>query len=219
MRVGRAFARDGFPMIVAVSGHLGMSHLLAMESAARRVSRRYGVTMIAPVASVWRKAVQSQVLAEACAALPEPITGAALEGLLRGYHAGALETSLMLHVHPELVHPDFRQLARVRSWQFARWRSWTRERWSGYVGDPALARADFGRLLLLTIATLGANLIERAMAGETLAREEVMPLTNGMGRLALRGSLALGVVGLAGALAGFCLRVWRQEKRAKGDVA
>jgi creatinine amidohydrolase/Fe(II)-dependent formamide hydrolase-like protein len=219
MRVGKALARDGFSVIVAVSGHLGLSHMLAMETAARKVSRRYGVKMIAPVASVWRKTVQSQELKAACAALSEPITGLALEALLRGHHGGALETSLMLHAHPELVHPKFRTLARVRIREFVRWRSWTRERWPGYVGDPAMARADFGRLLLMTVATLGADLVARVMAGDALTRGEVTPLTSWLGRLTLRAALVLGTVGLAGGLAGFCLRVWRQGRRTRGDSA
>jgi len=219
VRVGRAFARDGFPVIVAISGHLGLSHILAMEAASRKVSRRYGVRMIAPVASVWRQAVQSQELKAACAALPEPITGPALAALLRGHHGGALETSLMLHVHPELVHPAFRNLARVRIRHFARWRSWTRERWPGYVGDPAMARADFGHVMLTTIAALGADLIARVMAGDALADGEVMPLTGWLERLTLRAGLALGAVGLAGGLASFWLRVWRQGRRTKGDSA
>lgn len=212
MRVGGAFARDGFRVIVAVSGHLGLSHMLAMETAAQRVSRRYGVTMIAPVASVWRKAVQSQALVEACAALPEPITGAALKSLLHSHHSGALETSLMLYIHPELVHPEFGRLARVRLRQFARWRSWTRENWPGYMGDPAQARADFGGLMLTTIATLGADLVARLVAGGTLARAEMAPLTSLVGRLMLGGSLALGAVGAAASL---WFRVVRQAKRGR----
>jgi len=212
LRVGRAFARDGFRWVVVISGHLGMSHLLAMETAAQKVSRRYGVTMIAPVASVWRSALSNQALVEQSAELPEPITGPALEAFLHSHHAGALETSLMLHVRPELVQPEFRQLERIGVGRFLRWRGWTREQWPGYVGEPALARADFGRVMLATIASQGANLIARAVRGDVLAHEEVAPLTRGLGRTARRGSLVFGVVGVAGGLAGFCFRLRRRGR-------
>ncbi len=215
MRMGRAFARDGFRFIVAVSGHMGMSHLLAMETAARKVSRRYGVQMIAPVASVWRSALHNEALVEQCAGLPEPIIDKALEALLHGHHAGALETSLMLHLCPELVQPEFRSLDHIGPGQFLRWRGWTRERWAGYVGAPALARADFGKIMLATIATLGADLVARVVEGDDPAFEEMFPLTRGVGRAALRGSLLFGAVGVAGGLASVWLRLRRRRWRLR----
>jgi creatinine amidohydrolase len=198
MHVGRAFARDGFRFIVAISGHMGKGHLLAMETAARKVSRRYGVNMVAPVASVWRSALRDGALAEQCAALDEPIIGKGLDVLLRGHHAGALETSLMLHVRPELVQPEYQRLKHIGPGQFVRWRGWTRERWAGYVGEPSLARADFGQIMLATIAAQGADLVARLVRGDTPAFGEVFPLTRDMGRVARRGSLILGAVGMAG---------------------
>src|ERR1051326_1247030 len=120
MRIGRAFARDGFRHIVAMSGHMGLSHLLALETAARQVSRRYGVNMIAPVATVWRSALRDDALVEQCASLPEPITGKTLALFLKSHHGGTLETSLMLHLHPELVQPEFRDLRRIRPDQLVR---------------------------------------------------------------------------------------------------
>ena len=212
MRMGRAFARDGFRYMVAVSGHMGLSHLLAMETAARQVSRRYGVQMIAPVASVWRSALRDAALVEQCAALPEPITGKTLDLLLKGHHAGALETSLMLHLHPELVQPEFRRLRRIRPAQLVRWRGWTRERWAGYMGDPALARADFGQMFLTTIASLGADLVARMVRAAGPPSDEAFLLTREVGRIALRGSLILGVISVAGGLAGFWLRVQRRGR-------
>jgi creatinine amidohydrolase len=215
MRMGRAFARDGFRFIVAVSGHLAMSHLLAMETAARKVSQRYGVQMIAPVASILRSAQRDPLLVEQCAGLPEPITGKVLASLLHEHHAGALETSLMLAIRPDLVQTEFQRLGAIGPGQFARWRGWTRERWAGYVGEPALARADFGHMMLTTLATLGADLVARIVQGDDPAFEELFPLTRGMGRAALRGSLVLGIVGTAGGLASFWVRLRRRGRRLR----
>jgi creatinine amidohydrolase len=215
MRIGRALARDGFRFIVAVSGHMGLSHLLAMEAAARKVSRRYGVSMIAPVASVWRSALRDAALVEQCAALPEPITGKVLDLLLNGHHAGALETSLMLHLHPELVQPEFRRLPRIRPTQLMRWRGWTREHWAGYVGAPALARADFGQIMLTTLAALGADLVARMVRGDAPTTAEAFTLTRDVGRVAVRGWLLLGVLGAAGGLFSFWLRGQRRGRRLR----
>ncbi len=214
MYIGRAFARDGFRFIVVVSGHLGLTHLLAMETAARKVSRRYKINMVAPVASVWHSLMRDEGLVEQCAALHEPITGKGLEVLLKGHHAGALETSLMLHVHPDLVQSDYRHLRHIGPGQFLRWRGWTRERWAGYMGEPALARADFGQLVLAAIVRLAADLVARVVKGDAPAFDETFLLSRDMGRIALRGSLVLGALGVVGALTGFWLRVWRPGGRA-----
>jgi creatinine amidohydrolase len=215
MRIGRAFARDGFRYVVALSGHMGMSHLLALETAARSVSRRYGMSMLAPVASVWRSAVRAPALVEACANLPEPITGKTLDQFLKGYHAGTLETSLMLHVHPELVQPEYQRLGRIRPTDLVRWRGWTRERWVGYVGAPALARADFGQIMLTTLATLGADLVSQVVQGKVPPTAAPLALTRDVGRVALRGSLLLGLIGVAGGLLGFWLRVQKRGERLR----
>lgn len=215
MRIGRAFARDGFRYVVALSGHMGMSHLLALETAARKVSRRYGISMIAPVASVWRSAMHHPALAEACANLPEPITGKTLELFLRDHHAGTLETSLMLHLHPELVQPEYQRLRRIRPVELARWRGWTRERWVGYVGAPALARADFGKLMLTTLATLGADLVAQVVQGKVLPAAVSVVLTRDVGRVALRGSLLLGLIGAASGLLSFWLRVHKRGEHRR----
>ncbi len=203
LRMGKAFARDGFRYIVVMSGHLGLSHLLAMEWAARKISKRCGIKMIALGASVFQGALRSQALVEQCASLAEPVTGPALDALLRTHHAGALETSLMLHLHPDLVHPEFRQLKPIRLWHLLRWRGWTRARWPGYMGEPALARADLGRLVLAVATTRGAGLVSRMVAGDHLPCEEVTPLTRAINRVALRASLAALVLGGVSVLVGF----------------
>ncbi len=207
LRMGRAFARDDFRCIVAISGHLGFSHLMAMEMAAHRISKRYGVRMMALGATLFQQVLRSQTLVDECARLPEPLTGAALKVALHAHHAGALETSLMLHLHPELVQSEFRQLVPIAPWQLVRWRGWTREHWPGYVGDPARARADLGRLVLEIAAVRGADLVVRLAAGEKLAEHQVNPLLYGAGRVARRVSLALGAASLTGMLVGLGLHL------------
>lgn len=215
MRMGRAFARDGFRYIVAISGHMGMSHLLALETAASKVSRRYGISMIAPVASVWRSAMRHPALVEACANLSEPITGKTLDVFLKDHHAGTLETSLMLYLHPELVQPEYQRLGRIRPAELVRWRGWTRERWVGYVGAPALARADFGQVMLNTLATLGTDVVAQVVQRSVPPAAVSFALTRDVGRVALHGSLLLGVIGATGGLLSFWLRVQKRSERLR----
>lgn len=206
LRVGRAFARDGFRYLVTISGHLALSQLMTMERTARKISKRYGVQMIALGTSVFRSALRSPELLQACAELPEPLSKKALESLVRTHHAGALETSLMLHLQPDLVQPGFRQLEPIGPLRLVRWRGWTREHWPGYVGEPAKARADLGQVVLAAAAERGADLVARLVAGDALSPEEVAPLTRGASRIALGASLALGIVSLVSALVGVGFR-------------
>lgn len=206
LRMGRAFARDGFRYIVTMSGHLALSQLMTMERTARKISKRYGIQMIALGASVFRSALRSPELLQACAGLSEPISKVTLESLARTHHAGALETSLMLHLRPDLVQPEFRQLEPISPWRFVRWRGWTREHWPGYIGEPAQARADLGRAVLAAAADCGADLVARVMAGDMVLPEEVAPLTRGASRIVFGASLALGVVSLVSALVGVGFR-------------
>jgi hypothetical protein len=125
---------------------------------------------------------------------------------VRPHHAGALETSVMLHLRPDLVQPGFRQLEPIGPLRLVRWRGWTREHWPGYIGEPAQARADLGRAVLAAAAERGADLVARVVAGDTLLPEEVAPLTRGASRMVFGASLALGVVSLVSALVGVGFR-------------
>lgn len=206
LRMGRAFARDGFRYVVAVSGHLALSQLMALDRAARKTSKRYDIQMIALGMTVFRSALRSPELLQACAELPEPLSRGALESLAHAHHGGALETSLMLHLRPDLVHPGFRQLESIGPLRLARWRGWTREHWPGYIGEPAQARADLGRVVLAATADRGADLVARLITGEALLPEEAVPLAQGTRHSVFKASLALGVVSLVSALVGVGFR-------------
>jgi hypothetical protein len=98
--------------------------------------------------------------------------------LLKASHAGTLETSIMLHLHPELVRPRYRDLPRLKRSAMLGWRGRTPTRWQGYVGSPALAEAEWGALATDRLGELGARLVIRlvdegrsaAKAGRLLPR-------------------------------------------------
>ena len=78
----------------------------------------------------------------------------------------------MLAIAPRTGAASLRASGPIGPGQFFRWRGWTRERWAGYVGEPALARADFGKIMLARIARQGAERLARMVKGETPALEE-----------------------------------------------
>jgi len=91
-----------------------------------------------------------------------------------GDHAGEAETSLMMHLHPELVRPlSEAGLGQAKSWKLAAiqegW-AWAPRQWSKVtedtgVGDPSLATAAKGELFLnLVTEKIAGYLVELAAA-------------------------------------------------------
>jgi creatinine amidohydrolase len=163
LALGRSLARDGFRNIVVVSGHLGLTHLIALQRAAARVSRRFGVTMLAPSVDVARTVLRGAEDGALFAECDPPLTADELRAVMTFHHAGMLETSLMLHLHPDLVHPDYRLLPPRGRSAYLGWSGRTPGRFQGYVGQPASARADVGAAVVTALAFAAADLVERRL--------------------------------------------------------
>jgi len=215
VRCGAAMAREGFRYIVVVSGHLGPSHLAALEEAAERVSRRYHVKMIAPVGPTMQATLRGQFLTQFNREMERPVSQEEMRAIVSDDHAGALETSIMLALHPELVKDGFKDLRPVQLRDLLRWKGWLRARWAGYLGNPAYSRADVGQAAIEAIAEVSADLVLRAMAGEdimaAMRAASRWPLWR-IWRSDFRRNVKLGTLGLAAASTG--LVAWRTARRA-----
>ncbi|NOY80395.1 MAG: creatininase family protein [Kiritimatiellaeota bacterium] len=127
----------GFRKIALVSGH--GNHDGAVRVAARRAADACG---IGPGVVFPHAFVSDLIRTQACAGIPGSC------------HAGEMETSVMLHLAPELVDLEsapagdsLRQAAPFSSNQ-AFVSTWTRQKSSsGVYGDPTVATAAFGELL------------------------------------------------------------------------
>lgn len=207
--LGRALARDGFRTIVVLSGHMGLTHLLALESAAAYVTRRFGVAMLAPSLVIGRATLGDIESGALFAGLEPAPTAAELRALARFDHGGLLETSVMLHLRADLVRPEYRSLpARGRA-AYLGWRGRTPGRFQGYVGQPAGARADVGAALVAALTQSAADLVERAVEGQ-MARP-VERIAGGSVRRRAVPLAVLGALGLAGTSVGLVLR-WLPQR-------
>jgi creatinine amidohydrolase len=139
--VGAELARCGFRRLVLMNGHGGQIGLL--EVAARELRASHPRLAVLPC-FLWRG------LKDAASLIPDPERQ-------QGLHAGLAETSLMLHLAPELVGPErqadglYPRLAPPSGWD---WEGAAPTAWltgeisaSGVIGDPAGATAELGRLL------------------------------------------------------------------------
>ena len=139
--VGAELARCGVRRVVLLNGHGGQIGLL--EVAARELRASQPTLTVLPC-FLWRG------LGDRVSLIPEPERS-------QGLHAGLAETSLMLHLAPQLVGPvwkpdgpDPRQ-APPEGWS---WEGGAPAAWltgeisaSGVIGDPSGATAELGRHL------------------------------------------------------------------------
>lgn len=150
--IGRSLARAGLRKLVIFNSHGGQPQIV--DLAARRLRVERGLLVVQ--ADWWRLAPPAGVLP--AGTLPE-------EELRHGIHAGAVETSMMLFLRPDLVRrerfADFRSAS--ADWS-ARYRhlnalgavpfAWMAQdlNASGACGDPRLATADLGERLVSAAA-------------------------------------------------------------------
>jgi creatinine amidohydrolase len=139
--VGEELARCGFRRLVLMNGHGGQIGLL--EVAARELRASHPALAVLPC-FLWRG------VGDLASLIPEP------EGS-QGLHAGLAETSLMLHLAPELVGSERKADGlepRHRPPEGWSWEGKAPAAWrtgeisaTGVIGDPSGATAELGRRL------------------------------------------------------------------------
>ncbi|HKD74473.1 MAG TPA: creatininase family protein, partial [Ktedonobacterales bacterium] len=145
---------------VFTNGHMGPWHLLALENAARAVSRRYRVHAIAPAASLLRDFILRRLLMPA---VKGDMTEEDQVEFFNAHHGGMLETSVMMAIHPEMVKPSYTHLPRLPRSAMLNWRGRQSTAWAGYLGSPARAMAAWGEITIDRVADAGAELILRVV--------------------------------------------------------
>ena len=147
--IGDSVARSGIRKLVLFNSHGGQPQILDVVASGLRARH----AMLAVSVNAYR-------LFDASGMFPP-------EELRHGIHGGAIETSVMLHLAPDQVRPDravrspslseamapdFRYLSPIgRSAPFA-WQTQDLNP-TGVCGDPTLADAEHGRLLVEQAAT------------------------------------------------------------------
>lgn len=113
--LGRSLAAQGFRDVFVSNFHGSPRHFLAIEAACTRVTRERGIRMV-PIFSILISRVTGggSELYDVLGDLP----GVRREDLIGDTHAGVVETSQLLALHPEWVEQDYPALPRrtVEDW-------------------------------------------------------------------------------------------------------
>ena len=138
MDLASELGEQGFKWVMVVHVHGSPLHIAALDEAGDFFHDTYGGRMInlwglIPVISGWGNAMSVMTPAQT------KEDGASL-------HGGADEHSLMLHLRPNLVAPDYKSATTVTgATPAASVTAANAEGWAGYLGAPRLATAELGR--------------------------------------------------------------------------
>jgi len=142
---GRSLADYGFIKMIVISAHGGPRHFVALEEAARTVSRRRGVEMISLTSRVIVDFLLGRYVQTIATKMKTTFTAEDLKTLAMDYHAGWWETSMMLRLKPHLVDPIYKTLspALIPRQRLRPDSPFKVGPGLGYLGAPARASAEF----------------------------------------------------------------------------
>ena len=138
MDLATQLGEQGFRWIMVVHVHGSPLHIAALDEAGDYFRDTYGGRMVnlwglLPVIGGWGSAMSAMTDAQ------KKEDGVSL-------HGGADEHSLMLHLQPNLVAPDYQNAPTVTGSSYAESVAAARQKdWPGYVGAPRLGNAALGR--------------------------------------------------------------------------
>lgn len=162
--LGEEIASNGFRWTFVMYTHGAPDQAKAISSACDDVSDELGVTMANLTATMWADPDRVREVEALVARELSPDVHVAAD-----FHAGAIETSMMLAAAPERVRPVYKQLAPQVAGSFSALRSLAkRPEWPGYFGSPALARVEFGRAKQAANVAADLRLIRAALDGDDL---------------------------------------------------
>ncbi|MCB9479810.1 MAG: creatininase family protein [Deltaproteobacteria bacterium] len=105
------FARMKFARLAYSSFHGGPRHMVALEVASERLTRKLGTPTISLFSVMLARFGQNEMLDRAVAEVPDARIRP--DELHQDFHGGYIETSLALHLYPELVHESWKALGPI----------------------------------------------------------------------------------------------------------
>ncbi|HLC42048.1 MAG TPA: creatininase family protein [Methylomirabilota bacterium] len=174
---GTSFARAGFHYLLISNGHAGPGHLVALEEAARTVSRRYGIRMGSLTGHLAWRFLTGKYLEQIESRLGRPLSPEEREAFREDAHGGWWETSMMLLLRPDLVDPVYRELPPSSYGWLDRLRPNypLKNGGQGYVGHPALADPEFARASGQVLLDAGMELVNKLLDGRLRSTEQHSP--------------------------------------------
>jgi creatinine amidohydrolase/Fe(II)-dependent formamide hydrolase-like protein/ketosteroid isomerase-like protein len=158
MDLATELGEQGFKWIMIVHVHGSPLHIAALDEAGDYFRDTYGGRMVnlwglLPVIGGWGSGMS--VMTEA----QRKEDGVSL-------HGGADEHSLMLHLQPGVVAPDYQQAPSVTGSTYAESVAAARQKdWPGYIGAPRVGNAALGRRIWTSFSTTALKTVIEILEG------------------------------------------------------
>lgn len=163
--LGEQVAKNGFRWTFVLYTHGAPQHQKAISKACDAVSSEQHVIMANLTGTMWAdpgrvKKVQALV--------DRTFTAEQQKSMISDFHAGAVETSMMLAAAPQRVGAYQKLPAMAANGFLAKRRLAQRADWPGYFGAPALASRAFGEAKTAINVETDVELVIAAIHGDSL---------------------------------------------------
>jgi len=166
--LGGSLASWDFRYIFLLSGHGSPKHIVAIDSACLKISRKHNINMHNLSGSLAIRFLKGEFTERISSLMPRPFTDEDREHFKTDIHGGWWETSMMLLLRPDLVDVDYANLPSVKKDR--------NNISSGYYGSPARADKAFAEASIKVMAEEAAKIVERILAGDGKPTDTISPL-------------------------------------------
>ena len=165
--IGESLAGWGFRFIFILSGHGSPKDIVALETAAKKVSRKFKIEMHNLSGAVAVRFLSGKYIEKISDGLSTPLTDNEKDLLGKDTHGGWWETSMMLKLRPDLVDPAYKTLPDTAGNGNPKPR---------YYGSPSKASVEFAEASMKVLAEETADTIGRCLSGEDVSGMTTSPL-------------------------------------------
>lgn len=163
-----SLAKYGFRYFVVSNAHGGPTHIVALEEAARIVSKRFQVRAVSFTGHLVWEFLQGRYWSEIKKQLN--LTEEEDQALKEDAHAGQWETSMMLMLRPDLVDPSYKSLnpftAKLYERVFHNYPLKKGEK-LGYIGHPSHANEELARVSSRFLMEKAFEMVEHHLLTES----------------------------------------------------
>lgn len=172
----RHLGKHNFRYVLLSNGHGGLGHVVALEEAARRCSRKYNMSVISPSGRVAYNLLTGQYIHEVEAHLGVQFSNEEKEKIKQDSHAGWFETSIMMLIKPDLVKQQYKDLEPYFLTRFQRAMNKKYPGDQGYRGYPAMATKEYAEAVTTIMVDHTMELVAEWLKGKDVIEEVSSPL-------------------------------------------
>lgn len=159
--LGNFIAKSGFQYVTLLNRHGSPLHTRALDEASQFVREKFDIKMFSIRFRTNRKLIE-----RANSLMTIPLTRENIDNIITEVHAGCIETSCIMSLYPSLVNGIYKSLTPVPLMDAKEIYTKANEKgWEGFFGFPHLAKAEFGKAIIMAVAIELAEKVIEVLKG------------------------------------------------------